>query len=150
MCHAIKLYVKEFSVFQKALTLRDILSSEVTSIIKRELSKDSSNILKSVLLLIEVHYFHMNRQETKLKRLSEIRFGSMIFLFRMAGIPLKMKTISTIYAVYMITVIICGCSTFIGMLVDVYINRDDLGRAMTTMRVLLPITNIMWILSYYK
>jgi len=150
VCHAIKLYVKEFSVFQKALTLRDILSSEVTSIIKRELSKDSSNILKSVLLLIEVHYFHMNRQETKLKRLSEIRFGSMIFLFRMAGIPLKMKTISTIYAVYMITVIICGCSTFIGMLVDVYINRDDLGRAMTTMRVLLPITNIMWILSYYK
>jgi len=81
---------------------------------KRELSKASSSILNSVLLLIAVHYFNMNRKETKLKGLSESRFGSMIFLLRMAGIPLKMKNISIIYAVYMITVIICGFSTFMG------------------------------------
>ena len=117
---------------------------------KRELSKNSSGILNFVLLLIEVHYFNMNRQETKLKGLSQLRFGSMIFLFRMAGIPLKMKKVPTIYAVYLIIVIICSCSTYIGMLFHVYIHRDDLGRAMTTLRILIPTTNIMWIFSYCR
>ena len=117
---------------------------------KREFSKASSSILNSVLFLIEVHYFHMNRKETKLKRLSESRFGSIIFLFRMVGIPLKTKIISIIYSVYMITVIICGFSTFTGMFVDVYIHWDDLGRAMTSMRVLIPFTNVIWIFSYCR
>ena len=92
----------------------------------------------------------MNRKDLELKGLSEIRFSSMIFLFRMAGIPLKMKQVPTIYAAYMITVIICSCSTYIGMLVDVYIHWDDLGRAMTTLRVLIPLTNVMWTFSYCK
>ena len=117
---------------------------------RRELSKASCSILSSVLLFTEVHHFHMNRKEPELKGLSEIRFGSMIFLFRMAGIPLKMKKVSTIYAVYIITVFICSCSMFTGMFVDVYMKWDELGRAMTTMRVLIPFTNIMWIFSYCR
>ena len=56
----------------------------------------------------------MNTENKKLKGLSESRFGSMIFLLRMAGISLQMKKVSTIYAVYMITVVICSYSTFIG------------------------------------
>ena len=92
----------------------------------------------------------MNRKETKQKGLLEIRFGSMIFLFRMAGIPVQMKKPTTIYGVYMITVIICGCSMFTGMLVDVYIHWEDLGRAMTTMRVLISVTNVMWLYFYYR
>jgi hypothetical protein len=111
---------------------------------KRELSEVSSSIFNSVLRHIAVHYFNMNRQETKLKGLSEIRFGSIIFLFRMAGIPLKMKQIPTIYAVYMITVIICSFSTFIGMIIDVYIHSDDLRRAMTSVRMLIPVLNVIW------
>jgi len=82
--------------------------------------------------------------------MSEIRFSSMIFLFRMAGIPLKMKKVSTIYSVYMVTVITCSFSTYIGMFLDVYMHWDDLGRAMTTMRVLIPVTNIMWIFLYCR
>jgi hypothetical protein len=92
----------------------------------------------------------MNRKEPKLKGLSESRFVSMIFFLRMAGIPLMMKDVSNLYVVYMITVIICSFSTFVGMFVDVYIHRDDLGRAMTTVRMLLPVTNIMWIFPYCR
>ena len=116
----------------------------------RELSKASSRILNSVLHLIAVHYINMNRKEAKLKGMSEIRFGSMIFFFRMAGIPLKMKKISIIYGVYMITVIVCTCSVFIGMFADVYIKWEGLGRAMTTMPTLIPFTNIMWIYFYCR
>jgi hypothetical protein len=92
----------------------------------------------------------MKRNEQKLRGLSEIRFGSMIFLFRMAGIPLKLKQVSTIYAAYMLTVIICSCSTFIGMFVDAYIHTDDLGRSMTTVRVLIPVLNVIWTFSYCR
>ena len=95
----------------------------------------------------ELHYFNMNRKETKLKGLSGIRFGSMIFLLRMAGIPFQMKKISTIYAIYIKTLTVCVSTTYLGMLGDVYVNRDVLGRAMTTMRMLIPFTNALWIFS---
>jgi len=82
--------------------------------------------------------------------MGEIRFRSMIFLLRMAGIPFKMNKISTIYAIYMITVVVCASTTYLGMFVDVYNHREDLGRAMTTVRMLIPISNVMWIFSYCR
>jgi len=118
--------------------------------IKRELFSFPSSILRLVLFLIVVHYFNMNIQETKLKGLSESRFGSMIFLLRMAGIPLKMKKLKPIYSIFMVTVIICSCSTVTGMFVDAYVNRDDLGRVMTTIRGLFSVTNVMWIFLYTR
>ena len=90
-------------------------------------------------------HFCMETEETKVKVLSEIRFRSLIFFLRLAGIPFKMKRTSTLYIFYMITVIICTCSTFLGMLVDVYLHRDDLGHVMRTIRVLTAITNTVWI-----
>jgi hypothetical protein len=92
----------------------------------------------------------MESGESNLKGLSESRFRSMVFLFRLAGIPFKMKKISTIYAVYMRTVIICSFSTFVGMIVDVYIHRDDLGHAMTNIRVTIGATSIVWIYVYCR
>jgi len=50
----------------------------------------------------------------------------------------------------MIAVIFCGCSVFIGMYVDVYIKWEELGRAMTKKRTLIPFTNIMWIFLYCR
>jgi hypothetical protein len=142
-------YTTEFSVLQDLLSLRGRLSSEkLTNTYQTWIVQ--SSILNSVLLLIAVHYFNMNIQESKLKGLSESRFGSMIFLFRIAGIPLKIKRLKPIYTVYMVIVTICSCSTFIAVSVDEFIHRDDLRRAMTTIRVLLSITNVMWIFSYFR
>ena len=92
----------------------------------------------------------MNTAEKKVKGLSDIRFASIIFLLRLAGIPVKMKKISTIYAAYMITVTICSSSTFIGTFTDVNVHWDNLGRAMTSMRALFTFTNIMWTFSYCR
>jgi len=82
--------------------------------------------------------------------MAEIRFRSMIFLLRMAGIPFQMNKISTLYAIYMIAVIVCASTTYLGMFVEVYNHREDLGRAMTTVRMLIPISNVMWIFSYCR
>jgi hypothetical protein len=91
-----------------------------------------------------VQYFDMN---TVGQKLSQVRFGAMLLLFRMTGIPFKMEKMSTIYAIYMMTVIISGITSYLGMFVDVYIHRDDLRRAMTTVRMIIPYTNAVWIFS---
>ena len=92
----------------------------------------------------------MDSENIKLKTLTDRRFSSIILLFRLAGIPFRKKKISIIYAVYTITVIICASTTYLGMLADVYVHWNNLGRAMTTMRVLIPLTNIMWIYIYCR
>ena len=92
----------------------------------------------------------MNTEKSKLKGLSEIRFGSIIFLLRLMGIPFQMKKVSTLYAIYMRTVIICSSTTYLGMFADVYVHWDDLGRAMTKIRMLIPFTNVMWIFLYFR
>jgi hypothetical protein len=36
------------------------------------------------------------------------------------------------------------------MLADVYVHMDDLGHAMTTMRIFIPSTNIVWLYTYCR
>jgi hypothetical protein len=92
----------------------------------------------------------MDNELPEVKGLSNSRFGSIIFLLRLAGIPFKMKKMSTLYTIYLITVISCTFTTYIGMFVDVYIHRDDLGHAMTNIRVSIGFTNVLWILFYCR
>ena len=92
----------------------------------------------------------MDNKVPEVKELSNRRFGSIIFLLRLAGIPFKMKNTSTLYAIYMVTAISCTCTTFVGMLVDVYIYGDDLGHVMTNIRISIPCTNLLWILFYCR
>jgi hypothetical protein len=86
----------------------------------------------------------MESEDTKIKSLKERRFCSIIFLLRLGGIPFQMKKLSTIYAVYMITVIICASTTYLGTFVDVYVYWDDLGHAMTTKLVFISMSNGVW------
>jgi len=92
----------------------------------------------------------MKTEEQKTERLLDSRFSSIIFLLRLAGIPLRMKTISNIYAIYMLTAIFCTCTTVLGMFVDVCVNRDDLGHIMKNIRVLIAVVNNLWIYAYAR
>jgi hypothetical protein len=103
-----------------------------------------------VLYVNEVLYFNMNTKETKLNGLSKSRFSSMIFLLRMAGIPFRMKKISTIYAIYMRTVIVCFSTTYLGLFAEVYVHREYLAASMTKIRALIPFTSGMWLFSYCR
>ena len=87
----------------------------------------------------------MESEESEVKGLSESRFSSIIFFLRLAGIPLKMKKMSITYAIYMITVNFCACCTVLGMFVDVYVHRDDLGHVMTSIRALFPVVDVVWL-----
>jgi hypothetical protein len=83
-------------------------------------------------------------------RRKKSRFGSIIFLLRLAGIPIKMQKVSTIYAIYMRTVIFFSCASFLGMFFDAYIHRDDLGHTTQDVSVLIPMSNNLWIYMYCR
>jgi hypothetical protein len=90
----------------------------------------------------------MDNEVPEVKGLSNSRFGSIIFLLRLAGIPFQKKSMSTLFAIYMIIAIPSTFTTIVGMFVDVYVHRDDLGRAMTNIRVSIGFTNVIWIFIY--
>jgi hypothetical protein len=92
----------------------------------------------------------MESVNSKINSLSQLRFSSFIFLLRLGGIPFQMKKMSTIYAIYKETLFFCLSATYIGMLFDVYMHRNDLGNAMASIRVLISFTNIMWIYTYCR
>jgi hypothetical protein len=92
----------------------------------------------------------MDNELLKVKKLSNSRFESIIFLLRLAGIPFKMKKTSTIYDIYTITAISCTCTTFVGMIIDVYIHRDDLGHFMTNIRNSIGFTNSILLFFYCR
>jgi hypothetical protein len=92
----------------------------------------------------------MEIEGKKMKKQSDNYFNSIIFLFRLAGVPFKMNKISTTYAIYMITVVFCTCTTIIGLVVGVYKHRDDLGHIMTSTRVLMPLMNDIVIYFYCR
>ena len=92
----------------------------------------------------------MENEGTKINSLSERRFSSIVFLLRLGGIPIKMKKISTVYTVYMATLTFSSIATAVGMFFDIYVHWNNLGRAMSTMRVLFPLTDIIWIHNYCR
>ena len=92
----------------------------------------------------------MKRIGSQMESLSEIRFSSVVLLFRIAGIPLKIKKMSTLYTIYMITVIFCTGTTFVGMIADVYVHRDNLRHTVTNIRVSITATNMICIWCYCR
>jgi hypothetical protein len=87
----------------------------------------------------------MDSGKPKLKEVSDDRFGSIIFFLRLGVIPFKMRNLSTKYAIYMTTGIICSCVSIPGLFADVYVHWDDLGRAMRNLRLLFTGTDLLWL-----
>jgi hypothetical protein len=91
----------------------------------------------------------MEREAPKLSDQLKSRFGFIIFFFRLAGIPFKIKS-TTIYALYRRIMIICTCSTTLAMFIDVYVHRDHLEHTTANTRLLIPVTNNVWIYLYIR
>jgi hypothetical protein len=77
--------------------------------------------------------------------LTENRFKVLLFLYRLAGIPLNMKSVSTLNAVYNATVIVCFYITYICVSVDTLVQRHQLKYAMQKLRVFLGMLMITWL-----
>lgn len=84
------------------------------------------------------------RIDTCDKNFSESRFKTLLFLIRFAGIPVNVKSVSTVNAIYNVTVIVC-CYTITAFLhMDTFVHRHQLEDVMKKIRALFVIYSIMW------
>ena len=92
----------------------------------------------------------MANKGEQLEKQSKNYFNVIIFFFRCAGVPFNMKQISIIYHIYFLAVVIGSCTTFVGMIADLYIHMDDLGHIVTNMRVLLTFVDVLFLYFYCR
>jgi len=77
--------------------------------------------------------------------LVEKRFKVLLFLYRLGGIPLNMKSVSRLNAVYNLGLIVCFYITYICVGVDTLVHRHQLKLAMQKLRVYLGMLMITWL-----
>jgi len=75
----------------------------------------------------------------------ESRFKVLLFLYRMGGIPLNMKSLSRLYLVYNVSLIVCFYFTTICVGVDTVVHRHQLTLAMKKFRVYLGLLMGTWL-----
>jgi hypothetical protein len=79
------------------------------------------------------------------KSLTESRFKVLLFLHRMAGIPLNVKSVSRLNAVYNVSIIVCFYITNICAGADTFVHRQELTLAMKNLRIFLGMLMITWL-----
>jgi hypothetical protein len=87
----------------------------------------------------------MDTKQTIKKKLTENRFRISLFIMRLGGVPIHVDKTSTINFVYNSTVTICAYVVFIAMIMDFVVHRNDLKRAMKSLRLILTCTLCFWI-----
>jgi hypothetical protein len=72
--------------------------------------------------------------------LSQRRFGTILFLFKLAGIPLGTHPVPRIQIVYNITIALCHYFTYVSCVMDIYVNRNNLEELVKSIRLGLSMT----------
>jgi hypothetical protein len=81
---------------------------------------------------------------TSRNNLSERRFETLLFLIRFAGIPVNVKSVSVVKAVYNLTVTVFCYTITVFLHMDTFVRRHQLVDVMNKIRALLVIYCIMW------
>lgn len=77
--------------------------------------------------------------------ITEDRFKSLLFLFRLGGLTLNMKSVSTIRRMYSAFVMVCFYATSLCLFMDSFVHRHELVQAMKKIRILMGMQLITWI-----
>jgi len=77
--------------------------------------------------------------------LTENRFRVLLSLYRLGGIPLYVKSVSRLNAVYNVSLIVCFYITYICVVVDSLVHRYQLKLAMQKLRTYLGMLTITWL-----
>jgi hypothetical protein len=75
--------------------------------------------------------------------LTQRRFGTILFFFKMAGIPLTTRPVSRAQSVYNITTAVCMYLTCASCFMDIYVGRDDYAELMKSIRLCLSVTVVV-------
>jgi hypothetical protein len=76
--------------------------------------------------------------------LHESRFKILLVIFRLSGLPIKLKSVSRIKAVYTAIIIVCYYITIVSIFMDTFVHRHNLEDAMKKLRVLIGFLLLTW------
>ena len=76
--------------------------------------------------------------------LHESRFKILLFIFRLGGLPIKLKSVSRINTVYNATMIACFYITSVCLFMDTFVHRHQLEYAMKKLRVFIAFILASW------
>jgi len=93
---------------------------------------------------MEQSKYEARSHTSKNNNLVENRFKFLLFLYRMGGIPLNMKSVSRLNAVYSATVVLCFYITYICVGVGTLVHRHQLKLAMQNLRNSLGMLMVMF------
>jgi len=77
--------------------------------------------------------------------LHDSRFKILLFIFRLSGLPIKLKSVSRINAVYSATIIVCFYVTNICLFMDTFVQMHNMEYAMKKLRALIGFILFTWL-----
>jgi energy-converting hydrogenase Eha subunit F len=82
---------------------------------------------------------------TGCNNLHESRFKILFFIFRLAGLPIKLKPVSRIQTVYSATIIVCNYVTTVSVFMDTFVQTRNLEDVMKKLRLLIGFIYFAWL-----
>jgi hypothetical protein len=82
--------------------------------------------------------------------LSQRRFGTILLLFKLAGIPLNTHSVSRLQSVYNITAAVCYYVTVASCFMDLHVNRNNVEELMMGIRLCLSIAFVTVIDIFFR
>jgi hypothetical protein len=74
--------------------------------------------------------------------LSERRFGTILSIFKLAGIPLTIHSVSRVQSVYNIVIAVCFYATFTSKIMDMHVDRNNFEELMSDIRLCLSMASL--------
>jgi uncharacterized membrane protein len=72
--------------------------------------------------------------------LSQRRFGTLLLLFKLSGIPLDSHPVTIVQRVYTVTTVVSYYITCVSCVMDLYLNRNDLEEFTKSIRLCISMT----------
>jgi hypothetical protein len=82
--------------------------------------------------------------------LARSRFGTVLFILKLAGIPLNTKSISPVHSAYNTATVVCFYITCVSSFMDILVNKDNLEELMKTIRVFFPFVFVTLIHMFFR
>lgn len=84
------------------------------------------------------------------KTLSELRFRKVLFVIRLAGIPLNKHSVPPLYTAYNGTIVMCFYSAYFSCLLDLIFSDDNLNGKMKTLRIIIGTQFAVWFHLFFR
>jgi len=75
--------------------------------------------------------------------LTQSRFSTVLFIFKLAGIPLSTQSTSSVHSAYNATIVVCFYITCVSCFMDILNNKDNLEQLIKSIREFLPMVLVI-------